>query len=246
MSRQAINLVGQQFGEWLVLKKSNKKTTNKNIYWICQCSCGTIQDICGTDLRQGRTTKCKQHFANIEKRPVKTYIAPIFPKRINYNKSYNGKKFGKLTVIDYNETKSDGTYVLCQCDCGAIIKVRWNNLISGKTQSCGCLKSKGEEKICQILQNNNIDFKREVSFSDLRGPNNGLLRFDFGVYKNNQLIKLIEFQGEFHYQTPPLGWTDVRESDIIKQKYCQERSIPLLSIPYTEIDNITLDMLLGS
>ena len=36
-----------------------------------------------------------------------------------------------------------------------------HNLLSGNTQSCGCLKSKGEEKIKLILQQHNIIYEQE-------------------------------------------------------------------------------------
>ena len=46
--------------------------------------------------------------------------------------------------------------------------------------------SKLELKVEKILQQNNISFKREVSFNDLNGCNNTPLRFDFVIYKNNK------------------------------------------------------------
>ena len=44
--------------------------------------------------------------------------------------------------------------------------------------------SKLELKVEKILRQNNINFKREVSFNDLNGCNNTPLRFDFVIYKN--------------------------------------------------------------
>ena len=57
------------------------------------------------------------------------------------------------------------------------------------TRSCGCLLSKGELKIAELLTANNIIYKKEVSFKDCLSPKGALLRFDFGVYKkdNNEL-----------------------------------------------------------
>lgn len=244
MAKKYIDMVGQKFGEWIVLEKSNKKVTSHAIFWKCQCSCGTIAEIAGTDLRAGKTTKCKCHKANLENRPViKRKVNQNI--RHNFNDSMIGKKFGKLQVLEKDCVKIDGTYVKCKCDCGNITIVRWSNLVSGKTQSCGCTKSRGEEKIALLLQNNNIDFKQQYSFSDLKGPNNGLLRFDFAIFKNEKLVKLIEYQGEFHYQDPPKGWTDVRESDKLKQEYCLKHGIPLLLISYLDFDNINIDQLIG-
>ena len=53
-----------------------------------------------------------------------------------------GQRFGKLTVIEKTEKRSGGGSVIwkCQCDCGNICEVASNDLKSGNTQSCGCLR----------------------------------------------------------------------------------------------------------
>lgn len=55
-------------------------------------------------------------------------------------KNLLGKKFGKLTVIDFEKsgTKSR-TRWLCKCDCGNTKIVYASKLLSGQTKSCGCL-----------------------------------------------------------------------------------------------------------
>lgn len=45
-----------------------------------------------------------------------------------------GKKFGHWTVLKYVGKRK----WLCQCDCGTKKEVYGNNLLSGKTKSCGC------------------------------------------------------------------------------------------------------------
>lgn len=55
-----------------------------------------------------------------------------------------GEKFGKLTVLergpDYVSPKGNKKVQwLCQCECGNTKLVRGNDLVSGRTQSCGCL-----------------------------------------------------------------------------------------------------------
>lgn len=55
-----------------------------------------------------------------------------------------GKRFGKLVVIEYYGRKGSRNkkYYLCRCDCGNTKVVCIENLRSGHTQSCGCLKNK--------------------------------------------------------------------------------------------------------
>lgn len=49
-----------------------------------------------------------------------------------FKKDIRGKRFGSLTVIDYDK---DGKW-LCRCDCGNTVSVKSNNLKSGNTRSC--------------------------------------------------------------------------------------------------------------
>lgn len=59
-----------------------------------------------------------------------------------------GMKFNKLKVLEYNKHWYERTVAgdktrhsyLCQCDCGNVVVVRRQCLVSGYTKSCGCLK----------------------------------------------------------------------------------------------------------
>lgn len=60
--------------------------------------------------------------------------------------------------------------------------------------------SRGEIKICDILDNAGLEYVEEYSFSDLIAPSGRPLRFDFAVFDDNGDIDfLIEFQGIQHY-----------------------------------------------
>lgn len=58
------------------------------------------------------------------------------------SKKLKGQKFGRLTVLDklHNYHKNNRIYWLCVCECGNLIKVNSSQLVSGQTQSCGCLR----------------------------------------------------------------------------------------------------------
>lgn len=51
-----------------------------------------------------------------------------------------GSRFGRLTVISETQLKNGRFGWLCKCDCGEIVSHPARRLISGNTQSCGCLK----------------------------------------------------------------------------------------------------------
>jgi len=62
------------------------------------------------------------------------------------SKDIIGVKYHHLTVLSYQHSVEVGThfshYYRCQCDCGEFTDVRHNNLMSGNTKSCGCLRNK--------------------------------------------------------------------------------------------------------
>lgn len=57
-----------------------------------------------------------------------------------------GKKFGRLTVIGTFCSEKGYRMCRCHCDCGRDTTVYYNNLISGRTKSCGCLMKQNRMK----------------------------------------------------------------------------------------------------
>lgn len=173
-----------------------------------------------------------------------------------------GKRFGKLIVVKENKeryaqdllkTKKPHRYWWCQCDCGnpELIQVESSHLKDGHTTSCGCIRSKAEEKIMNLLKTSHIPFKREYTFDNLKGINNGIVRYDFAIFNyDDQLLYLIEYHGQQHYRKTG-GWNTPQEfqirqkNDKIKQEYAKNHNIPLIIIPYTiKPENIELSHLL--
>ncbi len=62
MSR-LIDLTGQVFGRWTVLRFDSAK--NGDAYWICKCACGTVRSVNGYHLRSGRSTSCGCYSAEL-------------------------------------------------------------------------------------------------------------------------------------------------------------------------------------
>lgn len=52
-----------------------------------------------------------------------------------------GRRFGRLTVIEYVYTKKRKPYYKVKCDCGKTKIVCGNSMVRGLTQSCGCLRN---------------------------------------------------------------------------------------------------------
>lgn len=242
-------VVGAKFGRWTILetnvKNPNSKAKNPPRTALCQCECGKTRYKEYRDLYSGRSLSCGclRTEQVIQRNFEKGIIEP-------------NTKFGHLTFIKdlgYRPQKSrnkNERWALCQCDCGNQIEVSNNNLKSGATTSCGCVKSRGERIIADILRENNINFATQYSFQDLKTPKGGSLKFDFAIFKDNKLYKLIEFDGRQHFFGPDAKWSHsdsletIKFRDNLKDEYCIKNNISLLRIPYTEIGNITIEMLL--
>lgn len=104
--------------------------------------------------------------------------------------------------------------------------------------------SKGEEKIEYILRKNYLSYKREFTFPHLNGKKHQPLRFDFAVFSGNNLIALIEIDGEPHFTYIP--FFDKKKSNFLarkgrdrkKNEFAMRKNIPLFRIPYWELDNV--------
>lgn len=58
-----------------------------------------------------------------------------------------GKKFNRLTVIEYDHSVKGHKYYKCQCECGNTRVVLSSNLKNGRVKSCGCLLKEKREKV---------------------------------------------------------------------------------------------------
>ena len=228
------DLTNQKFGRLTVLFPTEKKQ-GSNIIWHCKCDCGKECDIAGNNLTSGNSTSCG--------------CFKIENTKELLTKNLIGQKFGRLTVIEKTEERDGRSIIwLCKCECGNFKKISSRNLIHDKIKSCGCLRSLGEGKIEKILKENNISFMRQKTFSNCINLNTGYpLYFDF--YIND--FFLLEFDGIQHFKYTNNDWNTkenfekTKLRDKIKDEYCLINNIPLKRIPYWEIDNLTLELIMS-
>ena len=231
-----IDIKGQKFGRLTVLERAENASTGQ-AQQLCECECGNKIVVKGQQLRSGHTQSC----GCLRKDKTKEYFL----------KSYDltGQKFGHLTVLKRTEKRDNNRVIyLCQCDCGNKVEIRGDRLTRGEIVSCGCVNSKGEERISKILRENNIPFEMQKTFDDCRNPEtDSLFRFDF--YINNQY--LLEYDGIQHFLYDDNSIWNTKENlektqkyDTIKNQYCKDHNIPLIRIPYTKYDTLCLEDLL--
>ncbi len=159
--RSTLNLTGQKFNHLTALEKTEQRKDGK-VVWKCQCDCGNIAYVTTKHLKSGEVKSCgclkKQHQIEFGQRNTK---------------DITGQRFGKLIAlrkVGNSNNSNSGCLWECQCDCGNIIQTRLHNLTDGSTSSCGCIKSKGEAKILQILQKNNISYEYQKTFPTCINP----------------------------------------------------------------------------
>ena len=123
------DLTGQKFGMLTIkyrvddyIKPDGRRITK----WHCSCDCGGEKDITSDSLKRKNTIPscgCLTHKNRVEKN----------------RESFLGQKFGRLTIVEEN-FEAHPTIARCLCDCGKFIEVARADVVSGHTQSCGCLQ----------------------------------------------------------------------------------------------------------
>ena len=224
-----IDLTGQRFGKLIVLEKIDYKDTpnRSEALWRCQCDCGNLTTVKGTNLREGRTKSC-----GCLQRETASKLG---------TKDEVGNRYGKLTVIErIGSTPKQTALWRCQCDCGNLKEATGIMLRSGHVQSCGCMISAGEQKVASYLQQRGIEYKSQFSCETLRTCNNGFYKFDFAILgQNHSPIGMIEFNGKQHYISSDFfgAVEEIQTRDNNKIEWCKACNIPLLIIPYYFTDN---------
>lgn len=133
MTKEKRDLTGEQFGRWTVLRRGEDKHDKQGRtirYWNCQCSCGVIKDVLEQSLLRGLSMSCG--------------CIKSDPDRII---NLTNQQFGRWTVLweappqyDKRGYKKRMWHCRCSCENHTEKDVPQTTLISGDSQSCGCLK----------------------------------------------------------------------------------------------------------
>ena len=233
-----IDLTNKRFGKLIVLSQAkNIQTPNgrSHVAWNCQCDCGNTCVIRGDNLRNGHTLSCGCMAAENRRQAGLGRKLPL-----------EGKRFGKLLVQEDSGKRDNRGEVIwkCLCDCGNITFVSTSNLTREKeaTISCGCAKSKGEEKIISLLLEMQIPFITQKRFDSCVFPEtNRQLVFDFYLPEQNLLI---EYDGEQHFheiRNDRYDFQELQKRDTFKNNWCIKNNMPLVRIPYYDFDKLTTE-----
>ncbi len=229
---------GDVIGTNLILELDIEKTKEKHHgkYWKVKClQCNKIRSVRQDNLHQS-CAKC---------------VAKNRPIGYNIIDDLTNKRFGNWIVL-YKSNKPN--YWHCKdISTGTERDVFRGSLTSGKSRGDGSINSWGEQQISYLLNKYGISYKKEYIFQDLITDKNHHPRFDFGIFKNNKLFCLIEYDGRQHYSFDK-NWNMTEQDykrlqyiDNLKNQYCVNNNILLFrfneqTILEKEIKNIIHQM----
>lgn len=253
MSNKIQVQIEEMFGKWKIIETNitnpNSQTKDRLVKVWSKIICTS----CNETIRVVRTNALKKQIS------YQCNKCALIERNTKGRQVQVGNKYGKLTVIgDAGFKQSSGNkrrhYSVCQCDCGSEpVIIMDNQLQTGNTVSCGCVKSKGESLIAELLTKNKILFNTEYSHPPLVKETGRKLRFDFVLYnETGEIDRFVEYDGEQHFTGMQGGtWSNgdslsvIQERDEIKNQYCLSHNISLIRIPYFELNKITIEHILG-
>jgi len=142
-------------------------------------------------------------------------------------------------IIEGEYVGKDNNILFRHITCNCTFEKTPHNFLAGQRCPHCILPTKGEQKIIDYLDNNNIKYTFQKTYNDLRGINGGLLSYDIYLDDYNCLI---EYQGHFHDGTAFKEYDEKferqQEHDKRKREYAKFHGINLLEIWYWDFDNI--------
>ena len=192
------------------------------------CSCGNEYLVRPADILSGY--RCPKCFGT-PKKTTEQFKKEVF--------DLVGDEYKVLGEYQASKTKIEMQHSKCK----TIFKVPPSEFLYQESRCPYCRESKGERRIQDYFNKNDITYVRQYKDSNCR--NKRALPFDFAVYdQNNNLKFLIEYQGKQHFVNEGHFYKSNEEFidrillDCSKQAFCEFEYIDLLQINYKDFDNL--------
>lgn len=174
------DISGQRFGKLTALQPTKERGKNGSTIWRCRCDCGNeiLAELSQLTAGNRKSCGCLSH------PPLKEFV---------------GKRFGKLTVMEYAGKEAGMHRWRCRCDCGNTTVVGQTLLQSGKTKSCGCLQAVTYRDNLKLMEGTSVTILQAVKSGRLLKSNKSGHN---GVYydkRRDRWVAQITFQGKTKY-----------------------------------------------
>lgn len=146
--RKFIDITGQRFGRYTVVERSPDRGCE--VYWKCECDCGTTREVRGRTLTSGASKSCgcstkAIHPNDTKKTGGKRGRKQRYPNgELGDRPDLTGKTFGCLVVKEFSRNPISKIFQwLCECSCGGTIFAKAYDLHRNHVRSCGCRRLQG-------------------------------------------------------------------------------------------------------
>ena len=174
------DISGERFGKLTALEPSGERSARGGVLWLCRCDCGKEALVELSRLISGSRKSC----GCLGRPALKDFV---------------GRRFGKLTVVEYAGKKAGMHRWRCLCDCGRETVVGQTLLQTGKTKSCGCLQAVTYRENLKLIEGTSVTMLQAVKSGRLIKSNTSGYN---GVYydkRRNRWVAQITFQGRTKY-----------------------------------------------
>lgn len=196
------DLAGMRFGKLVAIAETDERKYRQAI-WQCKCDCGNYHKVSRGALISGLTRSCG------------------CTKHIPRREDLTGQQFERLTALSVAEITDNNHLAVwnCQCSCGTICQVLAENLKSGNTKSCGCLrKEKSGKNIINARKANTIPNALKRTAPNKNNKTSGIKGVCWHSNKKKWAASL-SFQGRRYY----LGLYDNVEDAALARKKAEEK-----------------------
>ncbi len=122
----AVDLTGRVVGRLTVLYRV-MNSPKGFAQWLCLCKCGNVTKVKASYLNCERTLSCGCAWTDAwQMRNIKKF------------RDLEGKRFGRLRVLEMVFKKDKALFWQCLCNCGSEMIINGKSLKRGATKSCGC------------------------------------------------------------------------------------------------------------
>ena len=160
--KQSLDIAGQHFGRLTAVRPTEKRVCS-SVVWECQCECGNTAYYSVSYLRsKAKSCGCLR----------KEYVS-------NQLHDVTNARFGRLTAVEPTSRRDSSRSVIWkwQCDCGKIVEKPLNAVLSGKVQSCGCVREGKQQEI----------YEKGLKPGYIMGTNLHILRQDDTTLRSNNV-----------------------------------------------------------